>query len=150
MGKTEIRSAKLSKPLGVFSQAIKVAGQGSFVFVSGLTSRAPDGSVVGAGDITVQTETILKNMQAVLAEAGGGLEDVVKVIVYIRDMNQFKEIHEVRRRYFKEPYPASTMVEVSRLVSPEHLIEIEATAFIPAKRAAAGKSRRPASARRRR
>ncbi len=135
MGKAEIRSAKLNQPLGVFSQAMKVWGQGTLVFVSGLTSRAPDGAVIGAGDITLQTETILKNLSAILEEAGGSLGDVVKVGVFIRDMNQFKEIHEVRRRYFKAPYPASTMVEVSRLVSPEHLIEIEATAFIEPKRA---------------
>lgn len=132
MPRTEIRSAKLSQPLGIFSHAMKVSGPGSFVFVSGLTSRAPDGSVVGTGDITLQTETILKNLQTILREAGGSLADVVKVGVFIRDMNHFKEIHEVRRRYFTQPYPASTMVEVSRMVSPEHLIEIEATAFIPA------------------
>lgn len=136
MGITEIKSAKLNQPLGVFSQALKVSGSGSFVFVSGLTSRAHDGSVVGVGDITLQTETILKNLRAILQEAGGSLDTVVKVGVFIRDMNHFKEIHEVRRRYFKAPYPASTMVEVSRMVSPEHLIEIEATAFIPARRTA--------------
>ncbi len=142
MGKTEIRSAKLSPPIGVFSQAIRVSGQGSLVFVSGLTSRAPDGSVIGVGNVALQTETILKNMQTILQEAGGSLDDVVKVGVFIRDMNHFKEIHEVRRRYFKPPYPASTMVEVSRMVSPEHLIEIEAVAFIPAARTR--KSRRSA------
>lgn len=130
MGTVEVRSATLRQPLGVFSQAMKVSGPGSFVFVSGLTSRAPDGSVIGAGDITVQTETILKTMQALRGEARGGLENVVEVVVYIRDMNDVTEIHEVRRRYFKEPYPASTVVEVSRMVSPEHLIEIEATAFM--------------------
>ncbi len=150
MGKAEVRSAKLSQPLGVFSQAMKVWGPGTFAFVSGLTSRAPDGSVIGPGDITLQTETILKNLQTLLAEAGGSLDDVVKVGVFIRDMNHFKEIHEVRRRYFKPPYPASTMVEVSRMVSPEHLIEIEATAFIPAKRRAAARPGRKALARRRR
>ena len=148
MGKAEIRSAKLNQPLGVFSQAMKVWGQGSLVFVSGLTSRAPDGSVIGAGDIKLQTETILKNLSAILEEAGGSLGDVVKVGVFIRDMDQFKEIHEVRRRYFKEPCPASTMVEVSRLVSPEHLIEIEATAFIEPKRRRAGGARGRRSTRR--
>jgi 2-iminobutanoate/2-iminopropanoate deaminase len=131
MGVTEIKTSKLSRPLGVFSQALKVSGPGGFVFVSGLTSRAPDGSVIGVGDVALQTETILQNLRAVLEEAGGGLDNVVKVTVFIRDMHHFKEIHEVRRRYFREPYPASTMVEVSRMVSPEHLIEIEATAFIP-------------------
>lgn len=135
MGKTEIRSAKVCQPLGVFSQAMKVQGPGAFVFSSGMTSRALDGSVIGAGDITLQTETILKNLRMLLAEAGGTLDDVVKMTVFIRDMQHFKAIHEVRRRFFKAPFPASTMVEVSRMVSPEHLIEIEATAFIAPNRA---------------
>lgn len=126
----EVRSAALNKPLGVFAQAIKVDAQGKFVYVSGLTSRDPDGNVVGAGDIKLQTETILKNMKAILEEAGGSLADIVKVTVFIRDMELFGEIHEVRQRYFSPPYPASSMVEVSRLVSPEHLIEIEAIAAI--------------------
>jgi 2-iminobutanoate/2-iminopropanoate deaminase len=114
----------------VFSQAVKVDAQGEFVFISGLTSRDPEGNVIGAGDIKLQTETILENMRKLLDEAGGSLDDVVKVTVFIRDMELFDEIHEVRRRYFNPPYPASSMVEVSRLVSPEHLIEIEAVAAI--------------------
>jgi 2-iminobutanoate/2-iminopropanoate deaminase len=126
----EIRSPDLNRPLGVFSQAIEVDGPGKLVFISGLTSRDADGNVVGAGDITLQTETILENMKTLLAQAGGSLADVVKVTVFIRDMEQFDAIHDVRRRYFTEPYPASSMVEVSRLVSPEHLIEIEAIAAL--------------------
>lgn len=130
MPKEELVSKQLNHPLGVFSQATKVPATGTLVFVSGLTSRAPDGSVVGEGDIRVQTETILNNMQAVLAEAGGTLDDIVKVTVYIRDMKDFDAIHEVRRRYFKPPLPASTMVEVSMLVDPRLLIEIEAVAVV--------------------
>jgi 2-iminobutanoate/2-iminopropanoate deaminase len=127
----EVRSPKLNKPLGVFAQANKVTtSDGTIVFVSGLTSRAPDGSVVGVGDITKQTETVLTNLQHVLAEAGGTLDHVVKVTVYIRNMEDFKKIHAVRERFFKPPYPASTMVEVSKLVDAELLIEIEAVAFI--------------------
>jgi 2-iminobutanoate/2-iminopropanoate deaminase len=131
MAKEELVSSKLNRPLGVFSQATKIAAQGTLVFVSGLTSRAPDGTVVGVGDVRKQTETILENMQSVLAEAGGSLDDVVKLTVYIRNMKDFAAIHEVRRRYFRPPLPASTMVEVSMLVDPELLIEIEAIAVIP-------------------
>jgi 2-iminobutanoate/2-iminopropanoate deaminase len=130
MAIAEVRSPDLNKPLGRFSQAIKVNCEGSLLFISGLTSRAPDGSVIGEGDIKLQTETILENMQRLLTEAGGTMRDIVKVTVFIRDMEQFDEIHEVRARYFEEPYPASSMVEVSRLVSPEHLIEIEAIAAL--------------------
>ncbi len=131
MAKQELRNRKLNAPLGVFSQATKIEAQGSLVFVSGLTSRDADGNVVGVGDVKKQTETILENMQIILKDGGGSLEDVTKVTVYIRDMKDFDAIHEVRRRYFKPPLPASTMVEVSMLVSPELLIEIEAIAVIP-------------------
>lgn len=130
MAITEVRSADLNRPLGVFSQAIKCEASGELLFISGLTSRDEDGKVVGEGDIKLQTETILDNMQKLLAAAGGSFSDIVKVTVFIRDMELFDQIHEVRRRYFSEPYPASSMVEVSRLVSPEHLIEIEAVAAI--------------------
>lgn len=130
MSITEVRSEKLNTPLGVFSQAVKVDDASEMLYISGLTSRDPSGGVIGEGDIKLQTETILNNMTEILAEAGGKMSDVVKLTVYIRDMEQFDEIHEVRRRYFKVPLPASSMIEVSRLVSPEHLIEIEAVAAI--------------------
>ncbi|MHB1536119.1 MAG: RidA family protein [Acidimicrobiales bacterium] len=127
---SEVRSSDLNQPLGRFSQAIKVSAPGDLLFISGLTSRDPDGNVIGEGDIKVQTETILENMTKLLAEAGGSMADVVKVTVFIRDMELFDQIHEVRARYFREPYPASSMVEVSRLVSPQHLIEIEGVAVL--------------------
>lgn len=127
---TEVRSDDLNRPLGRFSQAMRCSTQGELLFISGLTARDSDGNVIGAGDIKRQTEVILENMKRLVEQAGGRLADIVKVTVFIRDMEQFDEIHEVRARYFSEPYPASSMVEVSRLVSPEHLIEIEAVAAI--------------------
>lgn len=133
MAKEELRNPALNAPLGVFSQATRIEAHGNLVFVSGLTSRDPEGNVVGVGDVKKQTEVILDHMQAILGEAGGSLDDVCKVTVYIRNMKDFAAIHEVRRRYFKAPLPASTMVEVSMLVSPELLIEIEAIAVIPSK-----------------
>lgn len=129
--KRELKSEKLYAPPrgGVFSTAIE-APAGRTIYVSGLTSRNKEGTVVGKGDIKVQTETILQNMQIILAEAGGTMADIVKLTVFIREMDLFDEIHDIRRSYFEEPYPASSMVEVSMLADPDLLIEIEAVAVV--------------------
>lgn len=126
----ELVSPKLCKPLGVYSQATEVVMPERFVFVSGFTSRDQDGNVKGRGDIKVQTDTVLRNIQTILEEAGGAMKDIVKMTIYIRDMNMFNEIHEVRAKYFSQPYPACSMLEVSRMVDPDHLIEIEAVAAL--------------------
>lgn len=131
MAKKEIKSDELYAPPrgGIFSSAIE-ASAGRTIYVSGLTSRNREGHVVGKGDIKVQTDTILHNMSAILKEAGGTMDDIVKLTVFIRDMELFDQIHDVRRPYFKEPYPASSMVEVSMLADPDLLIEIEAIAVV--------------------
>ena len=89
-----------------------------------------NGNMVGEGDIKLQTETVLDHVKTVVEEAGGGMEDIVKVTVFITDMGLYDDIHEVRRRYFEEPFPASSMVEVSALIDPRLLIEIEAIAVV--------------------
>lgn len=129
MPKKELKSDKLYAPPrgGTFSSAIE-APAGRTIYVSGLTSRNKEGEVVGKGDIKVQTDTVLMNMQTILEEAGATMDDIVKLTVFIRDMELFDLIHDVRRPYFTQPYPASSMVEVSMLADPELLIEIEAVA----------------------
>jgi len=130
--KKTLHSDKLSRPIGVFSQAVKIPVAGHLVFVSGLTARDAQGNVVGKGDVKAQTRRVLENLRTILGEAGATLEDVVKVTVFIRDMERdFRAIHEVRAEFFPKNPPASTMVEVSRLVDPDHLIEIEAVAVAP-------------------
>ena len=126
-----IHSSKLPDPPrgGAFSAGME-APVGRTIYVSGMVSMDADGNVVGEGDVRLQTETVLENVKATLEEVGGTLRDVVKVTVFIRDMGQYDEIHEVRRRYFEEPYPASSMVEVSALIDPRLLVEIEAVAVI--------------------
>jgi 2-iminobutanoate/2-iminopropanoate deaminase len=114
---------------GAFSAGVE-APAGRTIYVSGQVSMDADGNVVGEGDVGLQTEKVLENVKTVLEAAGGGMEDIVKVTVFILDMAQYDEIHEVRRRYFSEPYPASSMVEVSALIDPRLLIEIEAVAVI--------------------
>jgi 2-iminobutanoate/2-iminopropanoate deaminase len=127
----EVRSPKVDHPEGAyFSQALKCNAHGTFLYISGLTARDLDGQVVGEGDIELQTQTILESMEEVLKEAGGTLADVVKLTVFVRDIELWEQVHEVRSRYFSPPYPASMMCEVSRFVTPEHLIEIDAVAAL--------------------
>jgi len=129
--KRELKSEKLYAPPrgGIFSTAVE-ARAARTIYTSGLTSRNKDGEVVGKGDIKLQTETILNNMRIILEEAGATMDDIVKLSVFIRDMGLFDQIHDVRRSFFSEPYPASTMVEVSMLADPDLLIEIEAVAVV--------------------
>ncbi|HVL56991.1 MAG TPA: RidA family protein, partial [Burkholderiaceae bacterium] len=119
-----------AKPKGVWSVAT-IANPGRLVFVSGLLAKNAQGELVGVGDIAAQTEQVLRNLEQAMACAGGTLDDIVRVDVYIRDMSQFEAIHAVRRRYFKTDPPASTMVEVSRLTDERALIEITAIAVLP-------------------
>jgi 2-iminobutanoate/2-iminopropanoate deaminase len=126
----EIKSPKLSEPLGIYSHGIKVVEPKSLVFLSGLTSRDADGKVVGKGDIKLQTRTVLENMRSALAETGASMDDIVQMTLYIKDMTEFDQIHEVRAEFFNKPYPACAMLEVSRMVNTDSLIEIEAVAAV--------------------
>jgi len=131
MAKQQITTDQLRQPSGHFSQATVIEARGKLVFVSGMTARRPDGSIAGIGDVETQTRQVLENIKAAMQAAGGTLDDVCRVDVYIRNMEHFDVIHKVRREYFKPPLPASTMVEVTKMVSPDYLIEISAIAVIP-------------------
>jgi reactive intermediate/imine deaminase len=118
------------KPFGIFSSAAW-APQGRLLFVSGHVSQDADGNSVGTGDMRAQTRQCLVNIREVLAAAGGTMDDIAKVTVFVTDVSKIKEVHEARAEFFKKPYPASTLVGVARLIKPEWLIEIEAVAVIP-------------------
>jgi reactive intermediate/imine deaminase len=129
--KQQVTTDKLRQPNGHFSQATTIEARGKLVFISGMTARTPDGTIAGLGDITVQTKQVCENVKAAVEAAGGTLDDVVRVDVYVRNMEHFDKIHAVRREYFKPPLPASTMVEVCKFTSPDYLIEINAIAVLP-------------------
>ena len=129
MKKEIITSKKVSTPLGIYSQAVRAEGN-RLLFISGMTARDKEGKVVGRRDIKLQTRQVLENIKAVLEEAGATFDQIVKVTVYVTDMSHFKEIHQARAEYFKKDYPASTMVQVSGLVSEDLLIEIDAIAIL--------------------
>ena len=113
------------------SQVITVTG-GTLVFVAGMTSRSEvDASPVWPGDMRAQIRQVCENIKAAVEAAGGTMDDICRVDVYIRNMEQFEAIHKVRREYFREPLPASTMVEIVKMTHPDYLIEINAIAVIP-------------------
>jgi 2-iminobutanoate/2-iminopropanoate deaminase len=130
MPKQEIVSDQLATPNGHFAQAIVAEASGRLVFVSGMTARTKDGGVAGVGDITAQTHQVCQNLHAAMESAGGTLEDIVRVDVYVRNMEDFDAIHAVRRQYFTGIAPASTLVEVSKFVNKDYLIEISAIAVL--------------------
>ena len=89
-----------------------------------------DGTIAGIGDIEAQTRQVCENLKAAVEQAGGTLDDICRVDVYVRNMEHFEAIHRVRRQYFNAPPPASTMVEINKMTSPEYLIEMNAIAVL--------------------
>jgi len=130
MPKQQISSTQLRQPNGHFSQATAIEARGRFVFISGMTARRADGSIAGIGDVSEQTRQVCENLKAAVEEAGGSLDDICRVDVYVRNMEHFEAIHKVRREYFTGIAPASTMVEICKMTSPDYLIEINAIAVI--------------------
>ena len=131
MPKREVTTDRIRKPSGIFSQATVIEATGRIVFISGMTARKPDGTIAGIGDITEQTRQVLENIKSAVEAAGSTMDDICRVDVYVRNMEHFKEIHAVRSQYFKAPLPASTMVEICKMTSPDYLIEINAIAVLP-------------------
>ncbi len=103
---------------------------GKVVHVSGTTATDSQGNIVGIGDAGAQTVQALKNIQRALESTGARLEDVVRTRIYVTDIKRWEEVGKAHGAFFKEIRPASTMVEVKRLVNPEMLVEIEAEAIL--------------------
>ena len=124
----ELRVAGQAEPISHYTDAVRA---GNLLFVSGCIAVDGEGRLVGGDDVVAQARQVLRNVGEILAAAGAGPQDVVKVTLFLTDVDDRAKINPARREFFGDARPASTLVEVPRLAVPGARIEVEAVAVVP-------------------
>ena len=124
----EVRVPDVCEPISHYTDAVRF---GNVLFLSGMVGVDAKGRVIGKGDVVAQARATFENMKRILEAEGASFADVLKVTVYLRNVEDRARINPVRAEFFGDARPASTLVEVSKLVAPELLIEVEAVAGLP-------------------
>lgn len=129
MEKSQINPWTWQDRLG-FSQAWKVSGANSVIFVAGQGALSADGELVGDGDFDAQVEQVFENLRVVLTEAGADLSAITKITVFLTDMSKLRDFGRIKARHIPGPQPASTAIGVNALALPGMMVEVEAIAAI--------------------